>query len=77
MVNDNVRYAGVSISVDMILSDIAQSVGFEVETDLGRTRSKREIAVSKWGRMAAYHFGNVCMSGEEDNVISSPFVYWC
>ena len=31
MVNDNVRYAGVSISVDMILSDIAQSVGFEVE----------------------------------------------
>lgn len=31
MVNDNIRYAGVSISVDMILSDIAQSVGFEVE----------------------------------------------
>ena len=31
MVNDNVRYAGVSISVDMILSDIARSVGFEVE----------------------------------------------
>ena len=31
MVNDNVRYAGVSVSVDMILSDIARSVGFEVE----------------------------------------------
>ena len=31
MVNDNVRYAGVSISVDLILSDIARSVGFEVE----------------------------------------------
>ena len=31
MVNDNVRYAGVSISVDTILSDIAQSLGFEVE----------------------------------------------
>ena len=31
MVNDNVRYAGVSISVDMILSDIAQSLGFEIE----------------------------------------------
>ena len=31
MVNDNVRYAGVSISVDMILSDIARSVDFEVE----------------------------------------------
>ena len=31
MVNDNVRYAGVSISVDTILSGIAQSLGFEVE----------------------------------------------
>lgn len=31
MVNDNVRYAGVSISVDTILSDIAQSLGFAVE----------------------------------------------
>ena len=34
MVNDNVRYAGVSISVDMILSDIAQMLGFEVENIL-------------------------------------------
>ncbi|MCE2401304.1 site-specific DNA-methyltransferase [Candidatus Poribacteria bacterium] len=31
MVNDNVRYAGVGISVDMILSDIARTLGFEVE----------------------------------------------
>ena len=31
MVNDNVRYAGVSIPVDLILSDIAQTLGFEVE----------------------------------------------
>ena len=31
MVNDNVRYAGVSISVDTILSDIAQTLGFTVE----------------------------------------------
>lgn len=31
MVNDNVQYAGVSISVDLILSDIARSLGFEVE----------------------------------------------
>ncbi|MFN4280208.1 site-specific DNA-methyltransferase [Thermosynechococcus sp.] len=31
MVNDNVRYAGVSISVDMILSDIAEKLGFQVE----------------------------------------------
>lgn len=31
MVNDNVRYAGASISVDMILSDIAEGLGFRVE----------------------------------------------
>ncbi len=34
MVNDNVRYAGVSISVDLILSDIANKVGFNVENIL-------------------------------------------
>lgn len=31
MVNDNVRYAGASISVDMILSDFAEQLGFAVE----------------------------------------------
>ena len=31
MVNDNVRYAGASISVDLILSSIAESLGFRVE----------------------------------------------
>ncbi|MCI0519874.1 MAG: site-specific DNA-methyltransferase [Chloroflexi bacterium] len=31
MVNDNVRYAGASISVDMILSAIAEDLGFRVE----------------------------------------------
>jgi DNA modification methylase len=31
MVNDNVRYAGISVSVDLILSDFAQNLGFEVE----------------------------------------------
>jgi DNA modification methylase len=34
MVNDNVRYAGASISVDMILSDIAEQLGFTVESIL-------------------------------------------
>lgn len=34
MVNDNVRYAGASISVDLILSDIAESLGFCVESIL-------------------------------------------
>ena len=31
MVNDNVRYAGASVSVDMILSDIAEKLGLCVE----------------------------------------------
>ncbi len=31
MVNDNVRYAGVSISVDMICSKIAEELGFKIE----------------------------------------------
>jgi DNA modification methylase len=31
LVNDNVRYAGASISVDLILSNIAESLGFVVE----------------------------------------------
>ncbi|MBI1877274.1 MAG: site-specific DNA-methyltransferase, partial [Chloroflexi bacterium] len=31
MVNDNVRYAGASISVDMILSNLAEKLGFCIE----------------------------------------------
>ena len=31
MVNDNVRYAGVGIPVDLILSDIAEQLGFKIE----------------------------------------------
>ncbi|OGZ77532.1 MAG: hypothetical protein A2280_01870 [Candidatus Staskawiczbacteria bacterium RIFOXYA12_FULL_37_10] len=34
MVNDNVRYAGASISVDMILSSITEKLGFRVENIL-------------------------------------------
>ncbi len=34
MVNDNVRYAGASISVDMILSNMAEQLGFVVENIL-------------------------------------------
>ncbi len=34
MVNDNVRYAGASVSVDMILSSIAEMLGFRVENIL-------------------------------------------
>jgi len=31
MVNDNVRYAGASISVDIILSELAEHLGFKAE----------------------------------------------
>ncbi|MCX7011530.1 MAG: site-specific DNA-methyltransferase [Candidatus Sumerlaeota bacterium] len=31
VVNDNVRYAGASVSVDLILSDIAEHLGFQTE----------------------------------------------
>jgi DNA modification methylase len=34
MVNDNVRYAGASISVDMILSSMAEKLGFRVDNIL-------------------------------------------
>lgn len=34
MVNDNVRYSGASISVDLILSSIAEQLGFRVENIL-------------------------------------------
>jgi DNA modification methylase len=34
MVNDNVRYAGASISVDMILSSLAEQLGFRVDNIL-------------------------------------------
>ena len=34
MVNDNVRYAGASISVDLILAHIAEHLGFQVESIL-------------------------------------------
>jgi DNA modification methylase len=32
MVNDNVRYAGASVSVDLILSSLAEQAGFEVQS---------------------------------------------
>jgi DNA modification methylase len=34
MVNDNVRYAGICISVDMILSEFAEKLGFKIESIL-------------------------------------------
>ncbi len=40
MVNDNVRYAGASISVDLILCEVAEEVGFEVEKIIVLERGK-------------------------------------
>jgi len=54
MVNDNVRYAGVSISVDMILSNIAEKLGFKVENILvlpnGKGNSSQQMG--EHGRVA-------------------------
>jgi DNA modification methylase len=40
MVNDNVRYAGASVPVDLILSDIAEKIGFEVDKILVLPKGK-------------------------------------
>lgn len=40
MVNDNVRYAGASISVDLILSKIAEDIGFNIENILVLPKGK-------------------------------------
>lgn len=40
MVNDNVRYAGASVSVDLILSDFAENLGFSVEKILVLPKGK-------------------------------------
>lgn len=49
MVNDNVRYAGANIPVDLILSDIAQEAGFEVEKiwvlPTGKGNSSQQMGV--------------------------------
>lgn len=52
MVNDNVRYAGASISVDLILSDIAARLGYSVENILilpnGKGNSSQQMG--EYGR---------------------------
>lgn len=49
MVNDNVRYAGASISVDLILSDIAGKLGFSVEDILVLPQRKRNSSQQMGG----------------------------
>jgi DNA modification methylase len=70
MVNDNVRYAGASISVDLILSDIAAKIGFQIE-EISILLSERETAVSKWECMAGKRYENVYTSGERSNGFDS------
>lgn len=52
MVNDNVRYAGAAISVDIILSKIAKTIGFKIENILvlpqGKGNSSQQMG--KHGR---------------------------
>ncbi len=47
MVNDNVRYAGVAIPVDLILSSIAEQIGFDVEAiwtlPIGKGNSSQQM----------------------------------
>jgi len=54
MVNDNVRYAGAAISVDTILSKVAESIGFQIENILvlpqGKGNSSQQMG--KHGREA-------------------------
>ncbi len=54
MVNDNVRYAGAAISVDTILSKIAEAIGFQIEKILvlpqGKGNSSQQMG--KHGREA-------------------------
>ena len=54
MVNDNVRYAGAVISVDTILSKIAETIGFQIENILvspqGKGNSSQQMG--KHGRTA-------------------------
>jgi DNA modification methylase len=49
MVNDNVRYAGVSISVDIILSEFAEALGFTLDTILilpnGKGNSSQQMGL--------------------------------
>lgn len=49
MINDNVRYAGASISVDIILSEFARQLGFEVENIFvlpsGKGNSSQQMGV--------------------------------
>ena len=52
MVNDNVRYEGVEIAVDLILSDIAEQCGWRCDSieTLPRGKGNSSQQMAKYGR---------------------------
>jgi site-specific DNA-methyltransferase (cytosine-N4-specific) len=62
MVNDNVRYTGIEIPVDTILSDIARILGFSIEAILvlpvGKGNSSQQMVFT-----AVRLYENACMCG--------------
>lgn len=69
MVNDNVRYAGASISVDMILSDIAESWVFMLKTSSYCQTAKATVA-SRWENMGAKRCASAFMYGENYDALA-------
>lgn len=58
MVNDNVRYAGASIAVDLVLSEMAAQLGFTVENILvlpnGKGNSSQQMGVHGRDQLRKY-----------------------
>jgi DNA modification methylase len=77
MVNDNVRYAGASISVDLILSYLAQKLGFYVEKILvlpdGKGNSSQQMGAHGREplRKCVYIWRKACWSQLESGVLSN------
>ena len=64
MVNDNVRYGGEEIPVDLVLSDFAEKVGFKIK--IGLYLLVKEIAVNKWENTVVLNSENVSISGRNN-----------
>jgi len=66
MVNDNVRYGGLAIPVDLILSELACRSGILTERIWTLTRGKETVA-NRWDDTAVKKLGKVCMSGRKSD----------
>lgn len=73
MVNDNVRYAGVSISVDMILSDFAEKSDLVLRIFWFYLTIK-VIVVNKWEITDVNHCESVSMFGKSPKLIFYVFL---